>query len=120
MRSLILIFIAMMSFSVFSHVQHPLEIKELSTDGQPRIKITVGNIREIKQSFNVEVNGVLTGQKINLSTEQFKNISVRLPRVQPNQLYKFTVCTVSVPKPTDKVKSKICSEVKVYYPQSSQ
>ena len=117
MRSLITIFIAMMSFSVFPHVQHPLKIKELANNGLPNVKITVGNIRDIQQSFDIEINGVLTGKRITLNTEQFKNISVGLPRVQPNQLYKFTVCTVSVPKPTDKVKSKICSEVKVYYPQ---
>ncbi len=100
-------------FFCHSHYQAPKDLKKLVYSQEPRIEIIIGNAYSVDKTFSIEVNGFFY-KKIALSSKQQRRVVVKLPKVLPNTVSNFRICSVSR---IENVRSKVCTKVKVYFLQ---
>ncbi|EJC6861557.1 hypothetical protein MYD45_000811 [Vibrio parahaemolyticus] len=111
---LIFVFISIFSFNAFAHVQGPREVKKVVYSYNPEVFINVGNVNDETEMYYIEINGELKKNGFLLKRNEMKKIKIKLPKIEPNRINYFKVCSISGNK---KVESKICTQVKVYFPQ---
>ncbi|MCG7490782.1 hypothetical protein MHN79_14915 [Vibrio sp. Of14-4] len=114
MRVIFLI-VSLLSFHTLAHMQGPRELNQVVYSQFPQVELTLGNLYDIDKVYSLEVNGYLVEEAIRLKGNQVTKQLIQLPKVEPNKVNRFRVCSMTAA--TQEVRSKICSRVNVYYPQ---
>ena len=118
MQKLIAVSALLFSSLVYAHSQTPMSIKTLTYEPYVIAKIQIGNLRNVKQSFDIYIDDVKTNQVIPLQSGKTRKINVKIKNIIPDKKQVFEVCSVSKPLENDMFRSRICTDVKVYYPLS--
>ena len=120
MKKLVMIaaVMAATSFNALSHSQNQDEIKEIVYSQRPTIQIQFGNLNSIPYIYDIEVNGIMTGQTVKLQAREQKKAYIRLPNIQPDIKVALEVCTIARSPKAGIPRTRMCTPVKVYFPKS--
>ncbi len=115
-RYLVLL-VCLCSFNTLAHFQGPMKVKKIVYSENTSIDITVGNDSSFDQYFQIYVDGVVSGDEFLIRSSKQKVKSIIFP-VERDRKETFEVCSVSLPTSKVKIRTRICTSVKLLYPYS--
>lgn len=116
MNRFIFIVLMMFNYQSFAHSQTPMQIQEVALSPSTHVQIEIGNLRNASQSFEIEINGQITPQRVTLPGGKNRKVNVAVSGYYPDKLAEYEICSISVALEGDMFRSRICTTAKVYFP----
>ncbi|CAL9980146.1 hypothetical protein VPHD479_0229 [Vibrio phage D479] len=99
--------------STFGGPDNPLDA--VSTKPVTVVSITLGNLNDYPQAYDIEIDGDIKGQTDLITGGTSVELKVPVGIDKPNTPETHKVCTLSVPQEGAMFRTRICTKAQVYW-----